>query len=382
MSFSAIRDKVRAGEPLGFDDGVALFLHPNLLDVGQLANDVRERLHGQRTFYNRNMHINATNVCVAGCRFCSFARLKTGDAGAYTMTLQQAWGRLRERLAANDPLTEIHIVNGLNDELPFSYYTDLLTGLKRLSPTVHLKAFTAVEVFFFHQHYGMPVAEVLSKLRAAGLDSLPGGGAEIFAPRVRRKLCADKCDAEQWLDVHRTAHRMGLRSNCTMLYGHVETIEERVDHLLRLRELQEETGGFQTFVPLAFHPDGNDLRRLPAPTATEDLRAFAVSRLLLHNIPHVKAYWVMLGIKTAQTAQWFGADDLDGTVQEERIYHMAGAETPQHLGVADIVHLIDQAGRLPVERDTLYNVVAETPTSAHGKPFRRAIAPEAGRALP
>jgi aminodeoxyfutalosine synthase len=382
MSLFAIRDKVRAGEPLGFDDGVALFRHPNLLDVGQLANDVRERLHGQRTFYNRNMHINATNVCVAGCRFCSFARLKTGDAGAYTMTLQQAWGRLRERLAANDPLTEIHIVNGLNDELPFSYYTDLLAGLKRLSPTVHLKAFTAVEVFFFHQHYGMPVAEVLSKLRVAGLDSLPGGGAEIFAPRVRRKLCADKCDAEQWLDVHRTAHRMGLRSNCTMLYGHVETIEERVDHLLRLRGLQEETGGFQTFVPLAFHPDGNDLRRLPAPTATEDLRAFAVSRLLLHNIPHVKAYWVMLGIKTAQTAQWFGADDLDGTVQEERIYHMAGAETPQHLGVADIVHLIEQAGRLPVERDTLYNVVAETPTSAHGKPFRRAIAPEAGRALP
>jgi aminodeoxyfutalosine synthase len=382
MSFSAIRDKVRAGEPLGFDDGVALFQHPNLLDLGQLANDVRERLHGQRTFYNRNMHINATNVCVAGCRFCSFARLKTGDAGAYTMTLQQAWGRLRERLAANDPLTEIHIVNGLNDELPFSYYTDLLAGLKRLSPTVHLKAFTAVEVFFFHQHYGMPVVEVLSKLRAAGLDSLPGGGAEIFAPRVRRKLCADKCDAEQWLDVHRTAHRMGLRSNCTMLYGHVETIEERVDHLLRLRGLQEETGGFQTFVPLAFHPDGNDLRRLPAPTATEDLRAFAVSRLLLHNIPHVKAYWVMLGIKTAQTAQWFGADDLDGTVQEERIYHMAGAETPQHLGVADIVHLIEQAGRLPVERDTLYNVVAETTASAHGKPFRRAIAPEAGRALP
>jgi aminodeoxyfutalosine synthase len=382
MSFSAIRDKVRAGEPLGFDDGVALFQHPNLLDLGHLANEVRERLHGQRTFYNRNMHINATNVCVAGCRFCSFARLKTGDAGAYTMTLEQAWGRLRERLAANDPLTEIHIVNGLNDELPFSYYTDLLAGLKRLSPTVHLKAFTAVEVFFFHQHYGMPVAEVLSKLHAAGLDSLPGGGAEIFAPRVRRKLCADKCDADQWLDVHRTAHRMGLRSNCTVLYGHVETIDERVDHLLRLRGLQDETGGFQTFVPLAFHPDGNDLRRLPAPTATEDLRTFAVSRLLLHNIPHVKAYWVMLGIKTAQTAQWFGADDLDGTVQEERIYHMAGAETPQHLGVADIVHLIEQAGRLPVERDTLYNVIAQTPTSAHGKPFRRVIAPEAGGALP
>lgn len=381
MSFFAIRDKVRAGEPLGFDDGVALFTHPNLLDVGQLANEVRERLHGQRTYFNRNMHINATNVCVAGCRFCSFARLKTGDAGAYTMTLEQAWGRLRERLAAGDPLTEIHIVNGLNDALPFSYYTDLLAGLKRLAPHVHLKAFTAVEIFFFHQHYGIPVADVLAQLRAAGMDSLPGGGAEIFAERVRRKLCADKCSAAEWLDVHRAAHRMGLRSNCTMLYGHVETVEERVDHLLRLRSLQDETGGFQTFVPLAFHPDGNALRRLPAPTATEDLRAFAVSRLLLHNVPHVKAYWVMLGIKTAQTAQWFGADDIDGTIQEERIYHMAGAETPQSLGVSELVRLIEQAGRVAVERDTLYNVVAERTTAEQAKSFRRTLAHAAPGAL-
>jgi len=371
MSFSEIKDKVRAGEPLGFDDGVALFHHPNLLEIGQLANEVRERLHGQRTYFNRNMHINATNVCVASCRFCSFARLKAGDPGAYTLTLEEAWGRLRARVTAGDPITEIHIVNGLHDGLPFSYYTDLLSGLKRICPTVHLKAFTAVEIFFFHQHYGLPVTEVLRRLVAAGLDSLPGGGAEIFAARVRRKLCADKCDAEQWLDVHRTAHQMGLRSNCTMLYGHIETIEERVEHLLQLRALQDETQGFQTFIPLAFHPDGNALQRLAPPTGVDDLRVFAVSRLLLHNIPHLKAYWVMLGLKTAQTAQWFGADDLDGTVQEERIYHMAGAETPQHLAVSEIVHLIEHAGRLPVERDTLYNVLGEGSALAPSKSFRR-----------
>lgn len=373
MMLPAIKDKVLAGEPLDFEDGVALYHHPNLLDIGQLANTVRERLHGQRTYFNRNMHINATNVCVANCMFCSFSRLKPGDPGAYTMSLDEAWGRLRARLDAKDPITEIHIVNGLHGDLPLSYYTDLLAGLKRLAPHVHLKAFTAVEIFYFHQKFGLSVAEVLQRLRDAGLGSLPGGGAEIFAPRVRGKICSDKCDADAWLDVHRTAHKMGLRSNCTMLYGHIETVEERVDHMLRLRALQDETGGFQTFIPLAFHPEGNALRRLPAPTGTDDLRAFAVARLLLHNIPHVKAYWVMLGLKTAQTAQWFGADDLDGTVQEERIYHMAGAETPQGLSVAEIAHVIQQAGRTPVERDTLYNVVAEASALTAAKAFRRAV---------
>jgi aminodeoxyfutalosine synthase len=251
----------------------------------------------------------------------------------------------------------------------------LLAGLKRIHPTVHLKAFTAVEIFFFHQHFGMPVVEVLQRLREAGLDSLPGGGAEIFADRVRRKLCPDKCDADAWLDVHRTAHGMGLRSNCTMLYGHIETVEERVEHLLRLRELQTETGGFQTFIPLAFHPDGNALRKLPGPTAVEDLRTFAVARLLLHNIPHLKAYWIMLGLKTAQTAQWFGADDIDGTVQEERIYHTAGAETPQGLTSAELVHLIEQAGRVAIERDTLYHVVAAGDGDGRGpqRSYRRSM---------
>jgi aminodeoxyfutalosine synthase len=373
MSFELIREKVRAGEPLSFDDGVALYQHRNLMELGALANEVRQRLHGDRTYFNRNFHINATNVCVASCMFCSFARLKEGDVGAYTMKLEEAWGRLQKRVDAGEPVTEIHIVNGLHDGLPFDYYTDLLSGLKRIKPDIHLKAFTAVEIHYYSQHYGMTVAEVISRLRAAGLDSLPGGGAEIFAERVRQRICSDKCNGDEWLQVHRTAHQLGLRSNCTMLYGTIETIEERVDHMLRLRALQSETGGFQTFIPLAFHPENNSLMKLPAPTGVEDLRTYAVSRLMLHNIPHIKAYWVMLGVKTAQTALWFGADDLDGTVQEERIYHMAGAETPQTLTPDEIVRIIVEAGRVPVERDTLYNVIAEGEALLPKKPFRRTI---------
>jgi aminodeoxyfutalosine synthase len=372
-AFASIRDKVRAGQPLSFDDGMTLYHHPNLVDVAALANEVRERLHGDRTYFNRNLHINATNVCVASCMFCSFARLKEGDTGAYTMTHAEAWGKLQSRLDAGDPITEIHIVNGLHDGLPFDYYTELLAGLKRLKPSIHLKAFTAVEIFYFHKHFGMPIADVLERLRAAGLDSIPGGGAEIFAPRLRKKICDDKCTADEWLEVHRTAHRMGLRSNCTMLYGTIEGPEDRVDHMLRLRALQDETGGFQTFIPLAFHPDNNALMKLPAPTGVEDLRTYAVARLLLNNIPHIKAYWIMLGIKTAQTALWFGADDLDGTVQEEKIYHMAGAETPQAMTPVEIVRIIQNAGRTPVERDTLYNVIAEGDALAPQKPFRRDV---------
>jgi aminodeoxyfutalosine synthase len=372
-AFAAIREKVHAALPLGREDGLALYAHPNLLELGALANEVRERLHGDRTYFNRNFHINATNVCVASCMFCSFARLKEGDTGAYTMKLEEAWAKLQTRVDAGEPVTEIHIVNGLHDGLPFDYYTELLRGLKRIKPTIHLKAFTAVEIFYYHQRYGLSVEEVITRLREAGLDSLPGGGAEIFAPRVRRKICADKCTGDEWLDVHRTAHRLGLRSNCTMLYGTIETPEERVEHMLRLRELQAETGGFQTFIPLAFHPENNSLMKLPGPTGVEDLRTYAVARLLLHNIPHLKAYWVMLGVKTAQTALWFGADDLDGTVQEEKIYHMAGAETPQTLTPDEIVRVIINAGRVPIERDTLYNVVAEGDALLPKQPFRRKV---------
>jgi aminodeoxyfutalosine synthase len=359
VTFGAISEKVSAGIPLSFDDGVALFCEPDLLKLGALANQVREQRHGDHTTFNRNLHINPSNLCVAGCKLCSFSRRSFEQPGAYTLSLSQAWDKLKARLDAGDPVTEVHVVGGLNESLPFDYYVELVAGLKRLQPALHIKAFSAVEIFHFHKLFQLEVREVLQHLVAAGLGSLPGGGAEIFAPRVRQRICPNKCNAEEWLHVHRTAHQMGLRSNCTMLYGTIETVEERVEHLLRLRALQDETGGFQAFIPLAFHPDNNALAHLPAPSAVDDLRVCAVSRLLLHTIPHIKAYWVSLGIKTAQTAQWFGADDLDGTVQEEKIYHLAGSEAPQALAPAEIVRLIRAAGRTPVERDTLYNVVAQ-----------------------
>ena len=346
-----------AGERLSAADGLTLFQSPHLAAVGALANHVREARWGDLTFFNRNVHVNATNVCEASCIFCSFSRLKTGDKGAYTMALDEAVGRVR---ALRDELiTEVHIVNGLNPDLPWEYYLDLLRGIKAERPDLHIKAFTAVEIHYFAEKYGMTYEQVLRALIDAGLGSLPGGGAEIFHPRARKKLCHDKVDADGWLEVHRVAHRLGLRSNATMLFGSIETLEERVDHLLRLRGLQDETGGFQTFIPLRFHHENNRLQRLKEPTGYDSLRTYAVSRLMLDNFDHVKAYWVMLGLPIAQVALSFGVDDLDGTVREERIYHMAGARTPQEMTRADLVQLIRHAGRVPVERDTLYNIVAE-----------------------
>jgi aminodeoxyfutalosine synthase len=352
---SDIADKLDSGVRLDLADGVALFDSPDLLAVGWLANREREKRHGAKTFYNYNIRVEATNVCVASCLFCSFARLKPGDADAYTMSLDEAWDKLRRRSA--QPLTEVHVVNGLHPDLPFDYYTELLRGFKRIRPGIHLKCFTAVEIAFFADLYGRTDEQVLRELMDAGLDSLPGGGAEIFAERVRQKICHDKCGADRYLDIHRIAHRLGMRSNVTMLYGHIETPEERVDHMLRARALQDETGGFQAFIPLAFHPDNNQMRKLPAPSAAETLRVHAVARLMLDNIPHVKAFWIATGVEVAQTALWFGADDLDGTVQEEKIYHMAGSQTPEAMTTREISRLIRAAGREPIERDTLYNVV-------------------------
>ena len=350
-----IDDKLRAGERLTLDDGVRLFESPDLLAVGWLANREREKRHGARTYFNYNLRLEPTNVCVASCLFCSFARLKPTDAAAYTMSLEQAWDKLRQR--ADQPLTELHIVNGLNPDLPFSYYTDLLRGFKRIRPGIHLKCFTAVEIAYFADLYGKTDEQVLRELIDAGLDSLPGGGAEIFAERVRRKICHDKCGTDRYLDIHRTAHRLHLRTNVTMLYGHIETMEERVDHMLRARALQDETDGFQAFIPLAFHPDNNQMRKLPAPSATDTLKVHAVSRLMLDNIPHIKAFWIATGVGVAQQALWFGVDDLDGTVQEEKIYHMAGAPTPEGMTTAELTRLVRAAGREPLERDTFYNIV-------------------------
>src|SRR3954468_23740734 len=352
---SDIEEKLAAGIRLDLQDGVRLFETPDLLAVGWLANKEREKRHGGRTYYNYNIRLEATNVCVASCLFCSFARLKPGDAGAYTMSLEEAWDKLRKR--RDQPLTEVHVVNGLHPDLPFDYYTDLLRGFKRIRPSIHLKCFTAVEIAFFADLYSKTDEQVLRELMDAGLDSLPGGGAEIFAERVRRKIAHDKCGTDRYLAIHRTAHRLGLRSNVTMLYCHIETSEERVDHMLRARALQDETGGFQAFIPLAFHPDNNQMRKLPAPSAVETLRVHAVARLMFDNVPHVKAFWIATGVETAQLALWFGADDLDGTVQEERIYHMAGSKTPETMTTAEIRRLIRAAGREPVERDTLYNVI-------------------------
>jgi aminodeoxyfutalosine synthase len=350
-----ISDKLEAGVRLTLEDGVRLFDSPDLLAVGWLANRERERRFGARTFYNFNIRLEATNVCVASCLFCAFARLKPGDAGAYTMSLEQVWDKLRQR--SHQPLTEIHVVNGLHPDLPFDYYTEMLRGFKRIRPSITLKCFTAVEIAFFADLYHMTDEQVLRGLMAAGLDSLPGGGAEIFAERVRKKIANDKCGSDRYLDIHRIAHRLGMKTNVTMLYGHIETAEERVDHMLRARTLQEETGGFQAFIPLAFHPDNNQMRKLPAPSAADSLRVHAVSRLVCDNIPHVKAFWIATGVEVAQTSLWFGVDDLDGTVQEEKIYHMAGARTPESMSTREIERLIRAAGREPVERDTMYNVV-------------------------
>ena len=350
-----IAAKVFARERLSLEDGVRLFECRDLLAVGYLANLDRERRHGKRTYYNFNIRLEATNVCVASCLFCSFARLTPDSPAAYTLSLEQVFDKLRQR--AHQPLTEVHVVNGLHPDLPFEYYTEMLRGLKQVRPGIHLKCFTAVEIAFFADLYKMSDRDVLERLMEAGLDSLPGGGAEIFAPRVRKKISHDKADADRYLAIHKLAHEMGMRSNVTMLYGHIETFAERVDHMLRARALQDETGGFQAFIPLAFHPDNNQMRKLPPPTATDTLRVHAVSRLMLDNVAHIKAFWIATGVEVAQQALWFGADDLDGTVQEEKIYHMAGARTPEIMSTAAIRRLIRAAGREPVERDTLYNVV-------------------------
>src|SRR5690348_11149757 len=352
-----IHEKLERGVRLDFDDGVRLFKAQDLLAVGWLANRAREKRHGAKTFYNFNIRLEATNVCVASCLFCSFARIQASDPGAYTLSLEQAWDKLRQR--RDQPLTEIHVVNGLHPDLPWSYYTDLLRGFKRIRPDIHLKCFTAVEIAFFSDLYKMSDEEILRDLMAAGLDSLPGGGAEIFAQRVRKKIANDpnKCDADRYLAIHRLAHRLGMRTNVTMLYGHIETAEERVDHMMRARALQDETGGFQAFIPLAFHPDNNQMRKLPAPSAADTLRVHAVARLMCDNIPHIKAFWIATGVDVAQTSLWFGVDDLDGTVQEEKIYHMAGSPTPEGMTTAELTRLVRAAGREPLERDTLYNIV-------------------------
>ena len=322
----AIAAKVLAGERLDFNDGLALYGSSDVLAVGWLANYVREQMHGDVTYFNVNRHINPTNVCVAACKLCAFGR-KKGDPAGYTMALEEAWQTAAS--GYSEAVTEFHIVGGLHPDLPLEYFLDLVRGLKVRFPKVHIKAFTMVEVAYFARRAKLSIEDTLIKLRDCGVDSMPGGGAEIFASRVRSIICDHKIDGSEWLETARLAHKLGFRSNATMLYGHIENDEDRVDHLLKLRAVQDETGGFQTFIPLAFHPENTPLDHLPVTTGLTDIRQIAVSRLLLDNFPHIKAYWQMMTPKIAQIALRFGADDLDGTVIEEKIYHDAGATTPQ-----------------------------------------------------
>jgi aminodeoxyfutalosine synthase len=352
-----IADKVLAGERLSASEGILLYRSPDLLAVGWLANHVREKRHGDICYFNVNRHINPTNICVAHCKLCAFGR-DPNAPGAYNFALDEIYQRAAEGVRAG--ATEFHMVGGLHPDLPFEYFLDMIRGLKQRCPTVHLKAFTMVEVGYFSRIAKLSVREVLVALKEAGVDSLPGGGAEIFNPRVRRVICDHKTSGKQWLEIARIAHEIGLRSNATMLYGHIENEEERVEHLLLLRELQDDTHGFQTFIPLAFHPENTALAHLPKTTGFDDLRAIAVSRLLLDNFDHIKAYWVMLTPRIAQVALRFGADDIDGTIVEEKIYHDAGATTEQFTPRSELERLIRAAGRVPFERDTMYRAVVRT----------------------
>jgi len=357
---NAIAEKIFARERLSFDDAVALYRSPDILAIGWLANHVRERMHGNVAYFNVNRHINPTNVCVAACRLCAFGRKKDAP-GAYTMALEEAFQTAAS--GYSEAITEFHIVGGLHPDLPFQYYLDLISGLKSRFPQVHLKALTMVEIAFLAKRGKLSIEETLRQLKNAGLDSLPGGGAEIFNERVRRVICDHKIDGDQWLDTARTAHKIGLKSNATMLYGHVENEEDRADHLIRLRALQDETHGFQTFIPLAFHPANTPLQHLFTTTGMLDIKQIAISRLVLDNFPHIKAYWQMLSPKIAQISLRFGADDIDGTVIEEKIYHDAGATTPQGMVRKELERLIREAGREPIERDTMYRPVTRTETS-------------------
>jgi aminodeoxyfutalosine synthase len=355
-----VREKVKAGERLSFDDGAALYRTSDILALGYLANIVRERKHGDVTYFNVNRHINPTDVCVASCRLCAFGKQKR-DPKSYTMSLEQVWETAGR--GWSEKVTEFHIVGGLHPELTLDWYCRMLSGLKERYPEIHLKAFTMVEIGYFARREKKSVREVLERLRDAGMDSMPGGGAEVFSERVRRIICDHKLTGDEWLETARTAHELGLHSNCTMLYGHIENEEDRVDHLVKLRGLQDETNGFVTFIPLAFHPDNTALSHVPKTTGFDDLKNIAVARLMLDNIPHIKAYWIMMTPKVAQVALRFGADDLDGTVVEEKIYHDAGATTSQSMRRGELLRLIRLAGREPVERDTLYRPVERTETA-------------------
>lgn len=352
-----LRDKVLSGTRLTREDGLALFRSRDIAGLAALAQWAAQKRHGRRVFYAVNGHINYSNYCTKSCTFCSFYRRKGRDPrpGGYEMSLEQSAQRADEIAAGG--ATEIHIVGGLHPDFPFEYYTGMLQSIRRKHPRLGLKCFTAIEIYHLSTLAKLSPSETLSALREAGLDTLPGGGAEVLDDGVRDRICRGKESSAEWLDLHRQAHRLGIRSNATLLYGHIETLEQRVEHLLQVRGLQDETGGFLAFVPLSYHPEHNSLNVRHGPGAVDELRTLAVSRLLLDNVPHIKAYWIALGIPVAQVGLSYGASDFDGTVLREKIYHMAGSRAPQDLPVAALQSRIRETGREPVERDHLYRQV-------------------------
>jgi len=353
-SLQKIKAKVLASQRITDEECLMLYQSSDLIALGEIANIVRERKNGNATYYNINRHLNYSNVCYVECKFCEFGQPKNSPK-AYLFSLEEM--KKIALQAAKENATELHIVGGLHPDYKIDYYENLLSELKKIAPALHLKAFTAVEIDYFAKVSKLSIEETLKRLSAAGLNSMPGGGAEIFAERIRKEICPNKISGERWLEIHRIAHRLGIHSNATMLYGHIEQDEDRVDHLRRLRDLQDETGGFQTFIPLSFIPFDTPMAHLPEPTGLTDLKQIAVSRIYLDNFDHVKTYWVMSGLKIAQLALSFGADDLDGTITQEKIVHMAGAKTPESLGADTIQALIREAGREPIERDTLYRII-------------------------
>jgi len=354
VGFESILAKVNTGERLSYEDGLTLYNSNEILAIGYLANLVRNRLNGDKAYFIYNQHINYSNICTNLCKFCAFGKEKGHDL-AYEMSVDEVRKKVQDRL--QEPITEIHMVGGIHPDLPFKYYLELLQTIKEVRPEVHIQAFTCVEIAHLAELAGESVADTLELLKEAGLGSIPGGGAEVFSPRIRQLTCEKKLPGKDWLEVAKIAHNHGLNTNATMLYGHIETMEERLEHLLALRQAQDETGGFLAFIPLAFHPQNTEMDNLSRTTGMDDLKNIAISRLMLDNFPHIKAYWVMIGPKLAQVALSFGADDMDGTVKEEVITHMAGADTEQAIGSKTLVHLIREAGRIPIERDTLYNVL-------------------------
>ena len=351
MNFTDIKNKVVNNQRLSYEDGLFLYNYDNLIEIGQLADFAKQRIIGKSVYFTRNMHYNYTNICKLKCKFCSYSKARD-EKGAYTLEHSE----VIQRLERNPLLAEIHIVGGLNIHLPFSYYIDLLRTIKKIRPAINIKAFTAVEIDFYAEKYGKTIEEVLTELKKAGLDTMPGGGAEVFSERVRQELYPNKIPADRWLEIHRIAHSLGIKTNVTMLYGHIETTEEKVNHLIRIRELQDETNGFLAYIPLSYHPENNAVDKKFNTTSTEDLKNIAIGRLMLDNLLHIKAYWIMLTPQITQIALKFGADDVDGTVIEESITHAAGSKTDLGTSKDFLENLILETGNKPVERDAFYNI--------------------------